>query len=232
MFKKLLQKMNDYLNTHKTLGLVLKTSQWILTSIGLIVVLVIGYDVASGSVDQKLKISLIQSMPSGEIEPNSMLSVVFKSSAVNSRLVGAEESRHLIKISPDIEGKLVWSRQNTLSFLPEKPLLQNQTYKMTVFVNKVFPNQSNILAKEKTSFTVMGQQLKSLKHHWKPVSLSSPDKVRLEGQLSFVFPIELNNVVSGVSFLRNGEKVELKLITADSDGLTFNFESDVVDRKI
>ncbi len=232
MFKKLLQKMNDYLNTHKTLGLVLKTSQWILTSIGLIVVLVIGYDVASGSVDQKLKNPLIQSMPSGEIEPNSMLSVVFKNSAVDSRLVGAEESRHLIKISPDIEGKLFWSRQNTLSFLPEKPLLQNQTYKMTVFVNKVFPNQYNILPKEKASFTVMGQQLKSLKHHWKPVSLSSPDKVRLEGQLSFVFPTELNDVVAGVSFLRNGEKVELKLTVADSDGLTFNFESDVVDRKI
>lgn len=139
-----------------------------------------------------------------------------------------ELDRELFDISPDVKGKVVALSSSKVVFLPNEPLKQNQTYKVTfrldecIKVPKELRKFNFIVKTIKQDFVVETQDLQSYSSDWQYLNAV----VRSSDQLS------VTDVKKMVTATQGNKNLHIKFDEKKSNATTFYFKIDSIQRAV
>ncbi|WP_456376281.1 alpha-2-macroglobulin family protein [Lutibacter sp.] len=138
-----------------------------------------------------------------------------------------EVSKNLVKITPNIEGKLAAINSRSLLFQPSKNLKPNKEYTVTVNLGKIYTNTPSEFKKYTFKFKTIAQNFSVA-----TTSFQSYNKEwqYIEGVLKTADILELENAKQLIKATQKDKKLAIKWESLDSISTQFLFKIDSVQR--
>ncbi|MGY6647584.1 alpha-2-macroglobulin family protein [Wenyingzhuangia sp. IMCC45574] len=140
--------------------------------------------------------------------------------------ITAENLKNVLTFSPKIEGELQILNQKQLLFTPTESLKENSSYKVTVNLNKLFPNQDAknyefTFKTKKQAFEIKTNSLQSYNQDWQYIT----------GVVKTNDLASLDNVKKVLTATQNGKNLSVKFDDINIATNTFLFKVDSIYRE-
>ncbi len=136
-------------------------------------------------------------------------------------------SSQLLTLSPSVKGKVVALNNQTIAFIPEKPLEQDTEYKISLKLGSILNNLPRDFRKfelsvktSKQQFSVLADKLQSYSKEWQYVN----------GTLHTADVLEQQIASKLITATQNGKKLSVAFESSLSEGTQFPFRIDSIQR--
>lgn len=139
-----------------------------------------------------------------------------------------ELDNDLFSISPSIEGKVVALSENTVAFIPEKKLKQNEDYQVTFHLSKLKETPKELqdfnftVKTKKLDFTINTEDLQSY----------SKDYQYLNGNIVCSDEVELEIISKVIKARQKDNDLKIKVLKSSQSKTEFNFVIDSIQRYV
>lgn len=164
----------------------------------------------------------VSAYTSGTISVNSSIKIRFAQPATNDSLVGSEEIRDLLDISPKVSGTLKWIDNHTIEFTPKEWLERDQIYQIEFDLGQVF-NTTKELSTLEFSFKTIKQDF-DMEVGDIITSADNMNTVSLEGTLSTADIAQTAEVEQMVKAFQNDSELEITWIHSGETTHQFKIE--------
>ncbi|SFU60720.1 hypothetical protein SAMN05216480_109133 [Pustulibacterium marinum] len=170
----------------------------------------------------------VSNVSQGEVSSRADIKVVLQK-PVEGWDANKELNENWLEISPKVPGKVVALNNQTIAFVPEKPLQSNTEYTLKLSLAAVYPN----IPKEYKEFTfhihtiqqdfnLLTDNLQSYSKEWQYVT----------GTLRTADIMELSDAKQLVSASQNGNPLKIKFDKGITEGTLFAFTIDSIQRQV
>jgi uncharacterized protein YfaS (alpha-2-macroglobulin family) len=163
---------------------------------------------------------LIREIPAGLVSPDEEIEIQF---LVPFDPSGIDEKT--LSFSPPIKGELISSNSYSLTFKPAETLPFRQTYRASLSLDHLFPEESQLPDTFAFDFETAGRELTSFEGDFRLISPDMPENVFYQGSVVFSEPVALNIVEKAITMKEGTGKLALKW-TEDNGGKAFTFTTD------
>ena len=172
----------------------------------------------------------ISSYTAGVVSSGTTVRIVLATDAVDSSMIGQENSTRLFSFSPSIDGKTVWLDRRTVEFRPDKRLISGQIYEVSFGLSKLMPEVASELSTFVYTFQVMPQNFEIGVDNVKPYVKTELKRQKIEGNLYTADVAEKDVVEKMLTPRQEGNTLKITW-THNSDGKQHAFVVEDVVRK-
>ncbi len=156
-------------------------------------------------------IKYISSFTSGTISKTQNVVIQF-TNPVNGVLPNSKADASIFKISPEVEGDLVWVNDKRLEFKSKSPLNSGEKYKVKIFLNKIIQNLPEEFETFKFRFSTVEQNYVSQINGLTPVKENDLRWQNLNGTVEFADFVNENELEDFLQVTQEGKKLNVKWI--------------------
>ncbi|MEY5040852.1 MAG: hypothetical protein RLZZ414_387, partial [Bacteroidota bacterium] len=154
-------------------------------------------------------IKYISSFTSGTISKTQNIVIQF-TNPVNGVLPNSKPDASIFKISPEVEGELVWVNDKRLEFKPKSPLKSGEKYKVKIFLNKIIQNLPEEFETFKFRFSTVEQNYSYQINGLTPVKENDLRWQNLNGTVEFADYVTENELEDFLQVNQEGKKLNVK----------------------
>ncbi len=150
----------------------------------------------------------ISGYTTGIISVKSSIYISFRKPVNQNVKPGEQIDAELLKIKPEIKGKLYLKDENTIEFKPVKKMLSGETYNAELYLDKLF-DVSKDLRVFKFQFRTIGQSFNVVTEGYTPYNSNDLTLNKLTGYITTSDVMEEDDVVKLLRAEQNGKQLPL-----------------------
>ncbi len=162
---------------------------------------------------------------SGTIKPDAPIIIRFSNNIVSNNMIGEEEDRIDISVSPYIAGKAIWDNRNVLKFLPHQDFSNGETYNFRINIEGLLEEDVSV---KPLVFKVKILMQDIIEFNADLVrSKLNENELTYAGTINFLLPTTLDDVKQASVLKLNMDDIP---INWNGSGTSYEFSSNTFER--
>lgn len=172
---------------------------------------------------------VVNYVSSGSILSNDPVRIEFVDDQVEDAQVGVEIENEIFTITPKVKGKVVWSSNKIVTFVPEQAWEARKNYTIKCELSKISTMLAEIDDDLEFGIYVEGQEIELFSGELVLNERNDPKALKYVGKVAFKLPVTKEQLEKAVYIKKGSKTLKVALVETGSEN-TYTYESEILVR--